>query len=239
LLLLVFYSLPAVAQDYFTDDRGRPNAWFWVTGAATMAADQPLYDLVQKADSPATHRAAVIFNSFGDGRVQAGTLALLAIGGSADRRISRRGLHGAVASGLLVLLLKETTRKARPYANRGPVYGVRPLTAEAGAAGTPDNAGEPGALQQDMKGDTPYRMDSVKSFPSGHTAAAFSLATVWAHERPRDRELVYALAVLTGLSRISLKQHWPSDVFWGAAIGIAAGNAANRDVPFGLMFRVR
>ena len=239
LLVFLIPSAPASADSPFLTDDGAPNALFWATGAATMAADQPLYDAAQRLDSPATHKAAVFFNHVGDGRVQAGVFGLLLLAGNGtDRRIARRGLHGAVAGGLLVALLKATTRRARPYAGRGPDFGARPARrapADARPSGEIGAPLEELSVAQQLAG----KQDSVRSFPSGHSAAAFSLATVWANERPRDRGLAYSLAVLAGLSRIGLKQHWPSDVFWGAAIGTAAGNAANRGVPFGLMFRVR
>lgn len=60
------------------------------------------------------------------------------------------------------------------------------------------------------------------SFPSGHTIAAFSVATVFA-DRYRRRRWVpwvaYGLASLVGFSRITLQAHFPSDVFMGAALG--------------------
>ena len=63
---------------------------------------------------------------------------------------------------------------------------------------------------------------SVRSFPSGHTAAAFSAAGFlerrygWWYGIP-----AFALASLTGYSRVKSNQHWTSDVLAGAAIGIA------------------
>jgi membrane-associated phospholipid phosphatase len=60
------------------------------------------------------------------------------------------------------------------------------------------------------------------SFPSGHSIAAFSVATVIA-ERYRNHRWVpyaaYAAAALIGFSRISLQSHFSSDVFMGAALG--------------------
>jgi membrane-associated phospholipid phosphatase len=64
------------------------------------------------------------------------------------------------------------------------------------------------------------------SFPSGHTAAAFAAATVFAMEY-RDRPLVkigaYTAASLIGLSRITENKHWASDVFVGAGLGYICG----------------
>lgn len=60
------------------------------------------------------------------------------------------------------------------------------------------------------------------SFPSGHTIAAFSVATVIAR-RYRDHRWVpyaaYGMAALVGFSRLSLSAHFLSDVFMGAALG--------------------
>ena len=64
------------------------------------------------------------------------------------------------------------------------------------------------------------------SFPSGHTIGAFSFATVIA-ERYRERPWVpvtaYSLAGLVGVARIVERQHFPSDVFVGAALGYLIG----------------
>ena len=58
-------------------------------------------------------------------------------------------------------------------------------------------------------------------FPSGHTIAAFSVATVFA-DRYRNHRWVpwvaYGAAGLIGFSRVSLSEHFPSDVFAGAAL---------------------
>lgn len=60
------------------------------------------------------------------------------------------------------------------------------------------------------------------SFSSGHTAAAFAVATTLAEEY-RDSvwipPLAFGIATFTGLSRINDNEHWASDVFLGAVIG--------------------
>lgn len=62
-----------------------------------------------------------------------------------------------------------------------------------------------------------------QSFPSGHTATAFSLAVALSWAFPRGRIIFYFLAGLAGLQRIVSNSHWPSDVLVGAAIGLLAG----------------
>jgi membrane-associated phospholipid phosphatase len=60
------------------------------------------------------------------------------------------------------------------------------------------------------------------SFPSGHTLAAFSVATVFSERYRRHRWVpwvAYGAAALVGFSRISLQAHFPADVFAGAALG--------------------
>lgn len=60
------------------------------------------------------------------------------------------------------------------------------------------------------------------SFPSGHTATIFAIATVLG-ERYKIRKVTYVLATLTGISRVILKKHYPTDVVVGALIGYLAG----------------
>lgn len=60
------------------------------------------------------------------------------------------------------------------------------------------------------------------SFPSGHTIAAFSVATVISRRYGRHRwvpYVAYGLASAVGLSRMTLASHFPSDVFAGGALG--------------------
>ena len=75
-----------------------------------------------------------------------------------------------------------------------------------------------------------YKKDLPKSaydaFPSGHTIAAWSVATVIARQY-RDIKwippLCYLLATGVGLSRITEDTHWLSDVILGGALGYGIG----------------
>ena len=60
------------------------------------------------------------------------------------------------------------------------------------------------------------------SFPSGHSAAAWALASVVAHEYNKNilyPVTAYGLASLVSLSRLSGQQHFASDIVAGSAIG--------------------
>jgi hypothetical protein len=59
------------------------------------------------------------------------------------------------------------------------------------------------------------------SFPSEHAAAAWSVAGVMAHEYPGTftKIMAYGLASLVDISRVKARQHFPSDVVVGTAIG--------------------
>jgi membrane-associated phospholipid phosphatase len=59
------------------------------------------------------------------------------------------------------------------------------------------------------------------SFPSEHSAAAWSIASVVAHEYPGPltKILAYGAASLVSYSRVKAHQHFPSDVMVGALIG--------------------
>jgi len=66
----------------------------------------------------------------------------------------------------------------------------------------------------------PLRADG--SFPSAHSIAAFSVATIFARRYPSHRWVpwvAYGAASLVGFSRVTLQAHFPSDVFAGAAFG--------------------
>jgi membrane-associated phospholipid phosphatase len=82
------------------------------------------------------------------------------------------------------------------------------------------------------------------AFPSGHTTAAFAVASVVANQYRNHKWVpvtAYTVASLAGLSRIYENRHWLSDVVAGAAIGTVIGNLVSHRttnskltvVPFG------
>jgi hypothetical protein len=82
------------------------------------------------------------------------------------------------------------------------------------------------------------------SFPSGHTTAVFSVASVIATQYRETKwvpVVAYSVASMVGLSRIYDNKHWLSDVVAGATIGTLVGNLVSHRtsnskltvVPFG------
>jgi membrane-associated phospholipid phosphatase len=67
---------------------------------------------------------------------------------------------------------------------------------------------------------------SYDAFPSGHTATAFSIATVFATQYADIKAvplICYSAATAVGISRLTEHEHWASDVFVGAIIGYLSG----------------
>jgi len=69
-------------------------------------------------------------------------------------------------------------------------------------------------------------------YPSGHTAIAVSLTVILYQVFPKQyRWILIALAVLVGLSRMSLGVHAPLDVVGGALIGLLSAQLVLKEFP--------
>ena len=115
-----------------------------------------------------------------------------------DQHTTMLATEAVLDSELLATLIKDTSRRLRP--------GQVPA----------------GAGFSDTFGDAKGGLFSSASFPSGHTIAAFSLATVFANRYSRHRWVpwvAYGLAASVAFSRLSLQAHFTSDVFAGAVLG--------------------
>jgi len=68
------------------------------------------------------------------------------------------------------------------------------------------------------------------SFPSEHSAIAWSIASVWAHEYPGwlSQTAAYGLASAVTITRVTAKQHFPADVIVGSALGWYFGHQVYR-----------
>ena len=79
------------------------------------------------------------------------------------------------------------------------------------------------ALKEIIGRPRPLNDAEKNSFPSGHTAFAFTLATIAGYQHPKLRIPLYLGAVGTAFSRVYLGRHYPSDVFAGAIVGTLMG----------------
>ena len=138
---------------------------------------------------------------------------------SKQKDVADLGLHGTeaiVVGSAFAMGLKGAFGRARPY--------VKPPT---------DSTGFNASSWQFGRG---FAKEQYRSFPSGHTVAAFAAAAAVANESsrwwPEYKWIVgtamYGGAALVGLSRMYNNRHWASDVMMGAAIGTFAGNKVVR-----------
>ena len=147
--------------------------------------------------------------------------ALYVVGrASKQRDMADLGLHGAeavIVGGGISFVLKDAFGRARPY--------VKP------SRDSVDFDANNWQFGRGVKGGDQYR-----SFPSGHSVAAFAAAAAVANESSRwwpkwkwaVGTVMYGGAGLVGVSRMYNNRHWATDVMMGAAIGTFAGNKVVR-----------
>ena len=64
----------------------------------------------------------------------------------------------------------------------------------------------------------------VMSFPSGHAGAAAALAAALAWRYPHGASVFAVIAALAAAQRVSSSAHYPSDIAFGAAVGLLAAS---------------
>lgn len=170
---------------------------------------QRLQDSSTQANAKLQTLAKVVRTTAAPGSIIIGSTMYVSGRLANNRKLASLGLHGleAILVGEVVASsLKGLIGRQRPY--------VTPRD--------PNNY----QLFRGVKGGNDYR-----SFPSGHSVAAFAVAAVVTGETSRNAPnttwivapIMYGGAALVGVSRMYNNQHWASDVLVGAGIGTFAG----------------
>jgi len=210
-------AVPLAAQHLVPDSLfrsrapARPVLRVWEAGlvvgvtAGAMAIDQSVRDNAQEHSTGFRNHLSDFGNAFGNKfyvypALVAGTLGGLAVKSRGLTRVSWRALEATALAGASVELVKTAVGRRRPDISPEDAFTFRGFTLK-------DN-----------------------SFPSGHTAIAFALATSLSRET-RDRWSdagFYTLATLTAFSRVNDDRHWLSDTVFGAALGIVSARLVER-----------
>lgn len=171
------------------------------TGTVFFTLDQDIFNWVAERRSDFSNDLSRIFTRAGDGGWLLGFCgAMYGLGEIMKkpewRRTALLSLESLAISSVSVATLKFLVGRARPHAWEGS-QSFHPLS-------------------------TSHR---YTSFPSGHAAAAFSVAASIASESNHQAIdiLAYSLATLAALSRVHDEAHWTSDVLVGSALGYFIG----------------
>ena len=171
------------------------------TGVLLYAYDQTIYEWSQDRLTQDTEDLAKFGSFLGNGAFLGGLITTLYLGGEIFDEIGLRktallSLESWLTAGALVISMKAILGRARPYSGLG------------------------------SQNFNPFTLDSdYHSFPSGHAASAFAVATVIADQTKGALVdvLAYSLSTFAAVSRLHESKHWASDVFIGAAIGYFIG----------------
>jgi len=137
-----------------------------------------------------------------------------ATGLAAARWDIARLLGATYAGGLVVDVLKLIVTRVRPRAVDFAIVGsaIDTFGAEGWAR-----------LADGTEAAAKYgKSTDLMSFPSGHAAVAAGLATALAWKYPHGLPVFACLAAASAAQRLFSSAHYPSDVFFGAACGVAA-----------------
>jgi membrane-associated phospholipid phosphatase len=172
-----------------------------IVGITGVLADEEedIQGWVQEKRNASTEKIARFAKPFGDGRYTLPALGALYCCGyffesERARRTALLGIESFALTGIFTEAIKHVSHKHRPMS---------------------------GDLEN-VLWDGPRFSKANLSFPSGHAASAFTVATVVASEygdKAIVPPLMYGAATLCALSRVHDNSHWVSDVILGSAIG--------------------
>jgi membrane-associated phospholipid phosphatase len=159
--------------------------------------DLAVYSAIARTPTPALDVAmSRLSDAANYSRLSMASAALLALaGGRTGRRAAVQGLAAVAATSTVVnAAVKPLARRRRPDRLAGEVPVARHV-----------------------------RMPSSRSFPSGHSAAAFAFATGVGQVSPAAAAPLRSLAAIVAYSRVHTGVHYPGDVLVGALIGTTVG----------------
>lgn len=134
-----------------------------------------------------------------------------------SQNVSNYAVYSLIGAGGGAYLLGKI-RKDDHMSETGLLSGEAAINSTAVAYLLKTTTQRPRPLQDQGKGTFFY---GGNSFPSEHSAIAWSIASVVAHEYPGPltKLLAYGLASTVTLTRVTGKQHFASDAFVGSALG--------------------
>jgi len=237
LLALCFSAAASVAEDSSTwtelpgrwlEDAGSlllaPAGWsqaewrnaglFSVGALGLYLLDEEIDDGVQRNRGGFTDNLADFGKNFGEPWLLLSVSGGLWLAGSIgdDTSLAETGqlaLESYLFTTAAVLGIKRLGRRHRPNSGDGGNRWEGPGFSDHGQGGDPDGF----------------------SFPSGHAAGSFAVASVLVERHPEQTWLpwtAYGLAGLTAYSRLNDREHWASDVVVGTALGWAVGKGVAR-----------
>jgi membrane-associated phospholipid phosphatase len=176
----------------------RQEAPAWLTDAERL--DRAVYEAIAGTPTPALDRALSRLTGAADySKLSLAAAGLLAVGGgAAGRRAAGTGLASLGVTAAMVNV------------------GLKLLTRRR----RPDSDAVPVARR--------VRMPRSRSFPSGHSAAAFAFATGVAEVLPGAAIPLRALATAVAYSRVHTGVHYPGDVIAGALSGVTLAEITSR-----------
>jgi membrane-associated phospholipid phosphatase len=161
--------------------------------------DRAVYEAIARTPTPRLDRSMRAVSMAADhSKLSLAAAAGLAVaGGPGGRRAATRGLVSVAATAAIVnVLIKPLLRRRRPDRASASVPPTRMVD-----------------------------MPRSRSFPSGHTAAAFAFATGAGRVLPWTAPPLGALGALVGYSRVHTGVHYPIDVIAGSVFGVTLAEA--------------
>ncbi len=216
----------AYAKSYWTDTKSVfTNPFRWkkgqiITVAALTAGtiglivwgDKPIQQFFYRNESYFLSTSSYYFFSpLGSGLISIPALGIFYASGVIwkNKKAKETGLKGLEAYVITVVftnVIKQVTHRHRPYQDDPP---------------------NPHAWDGPFSWGGDYGMFGYNSFPSGHSSAIFSIATVVAFEYWNTKWVPivsFGVAGFTALYRLAVNDHWASDVLFGSALGFAVGS---------------